>query len=185
MFKLILSTVFLLGLFTNQIANAKPAPQVSPSWITVSSLANKFNILGSGQSLASTVSFSSVSSPKNIWYYNDNIISQSPLSIKGVVEKQFKLVAGSLKSKGDGEVSSFSKVASFDYLAVHFGRGELLFHWTKTLTSFSISGLPRAFSNYRTYSGVSPVPEVETYIMMLLGLGFIGWRVRNSKHYYN
>ena len=170
-----------IGLFTNQIANAKPAPQVSPSWVSVSFAANKFNIIGAGQSSPATVSFSSASSPQSIWYYNDNITSQSPLNIKGVVENQFKLAAGSLKSKGDGEVSSFSKVASFGYLAVHFGRGELLFHWTKPLTSFSISGLPRGFSNYRTYSGVSPVPEAETYTMMLLGLGLIGLTVRRRK----
>ncbi len=100
-----------------------------------------------------------------------------------MVENQFNLVAGSLDLVGNGEsASSFSSVASFDYLAVHFGRGELLFNWPAPQTSFSISGLPRDFSNYRTYSSnVSAVPEPETYAMMLVGLSLIGFAARRRK----
>lgn len=175
----------MFGLFTHQIANAKPAAPVIPVWVDVPFAVNHFNITGVGQSSPTTVSFTSASSPEKIWYYNDNITPQSPLSIKGVVETQFSLAAGSLKSIGDGETSSFSSVASFDYLAVHFGRGELLFHWAAPQTSFSISGLPRGFSNYRTYSSVSAVPEPETYSMMLLGLGLMGFVARRRKSKQN
>ena len=181
MLKLIVSTFLVFGLFTHQIANAKPAAPVAPVWVDVPFAASQFNITGAGQLSPSTVSFTSASSPEKIWYYNDNITQQNPLSIKGVVETQFNLVAGSLDLVGNGESSSFSSVASFDYLAVHFGRGELLFHWITPQTSFSISGLPRDFSNYRTYSSVSAVPEAETYSMMLLGLGLMGFIARRRK----
>ena len=185
MLKLIASTFLVLGLFTHQIANAKPAAPASPVWLDVPFAASQFNITGAGQSSPSTVSFASTSSAEKIWYYNDNITPQSPLSIKGVVETQFNLVADSLNLVGNGETNSFTSLASFDYLAVHFGRGELLFHWSAPQTSFSISGLPRGFSNYRTYSSptVSAVPEAQTYSMMLFGLGlmaFIARRRRNN-----
>jgi hypothetical protein len=182
MLKLFVSTFLVFGLFSHQMANAKPAAPVSPLWIDVPFASSQFSITGAGQSTPSTVTFSSTSSADQIWYYNDNITPQDPLSIKGVVETQFNLVAGSLDLVGNGESASFSNVASFDYLAVHFGRGELLFHWLAPQTSFSISGLPRGFSNYRTYSSnVSAVPEPETYGMMLVGLSLMGFAVRRRK----
>ncbi len=182
MLKLFVSTFLVFGLFSHQIANAKPAAPVSPLWVDVPFASSQFSIIGAGQSMPSTVSFTSTSSADKIWYYNDNITPQDPLSIKGVVETQYNLVGGSLDLVGNGESASFSSAASFDYLAVHFGRGELLFHWLAPQTSFSISGLPRGFSNYRTYSSsVSAVPEPETYGMMLVGLSLIGFAARRRK----
>ncbi len=74
--------------------------------------------------------------------------------------------------------ASISLGQHYDYLAVHFASGEMLFHWA--------GGAPVPFvinsdklSNYRAFT--SPVPEPETYGMLLAGLGLVGFLARRRK----
>ncbi|HEU4844959.1 MAG TPA: FxDxF family PEP-CTERM protein, partial [Burkholderiaceae bacterium] len=85
---------------------------------------------------------------------------------------------------GDAVVSGKTKTLSisqpphFDYLAVHFADGEMLFHWTQAAANpFVITS--DKLSDYRAYT--SPVPEPETYGMLLAGLGLVGFLARRRK----
>jgi hypothetical protein len=48
----------------------------------------------------------------------------------------------------------------YNYLAIHFGQEELLFHWLYNLhnTTFEISGMPHGLSNYRAYTDYNEPP---------------------------
>src|SRR4051794_34330547 len=85
-----------------------------------------------------------------VWYYTGNLTPQNSTNIAGYVEDQYDLASGSLRTvaycdsdhqctggasmtNANGKsavVSTFNSVQPFDYLAVHLGLGELLFHWT-------------------------------------------------------
>lgn len=146
---------------------------------------------------SSSISYSP-SPAVQVKYYNDNITPQSPANIRSVVNTQFGLsglsAVGAAVSYCDhptsdctagtsagfsGGVNSYTSAAAYDYLAIHFGKGELLFHWAAPVaagTTFTIAGLPKGLSNYRAF--ISPVPEPETYAMLLAGLGLLGFLAR-------
>ncbi|MBL8492234.1 MAG: PEPxxWA-CTERM sorting domain-containing protein [Rhodocyclaceae bacterium] len=155
-----------------------PAPAASP--ITVES---------------SSVIFAS--SPADVWWYDGNIPGgQSAANVLSTINAQYGTSmtmtafvgacdsVGSCVSASGGNgtgtaANTFSNATPFDYLAVHFGRGQLLFHWTAPQTSFTIQGLPRGLSDYRAFT--SAVPEPETYAMMLAGLGLMGAVARRRR----
>lgn len=67
-------------------------------------------------------------------------------------------------------------VQPFDYLAIHFGGGELFLHWSQLITGMTLTalnGFPGGLSNYRAYSSV-PVPGA--LALFVSGLGFLGLR---------
>ncbi|WP_229218879.1 PEP-CTERM sorting domain-containing protein [Rugamonas brunnea] len=66
----------------------------------------------------------------------------------------------------------------YNYLALHFGDGEMLFHWTQAAANPFVVTSDK-LSNYRAFS--SPVPEPETYGMLLAGLGLVGFLARRRK----
>lgn len=119
---------------------------------------------------------------------------QSAASIEALIDTQYKLPssgAGSLSLTGQNDnldsvkSGSFTVDSSFNYLAVHFGNGELLFQFAAPVaagTVFNFAGLPNGVSNYRAFTtGVSAVPEPATYAMLLGGLGLVGAIARRRK----
>ncbi len=156
-------------------------------WVEITAPKTSGFTVGSGK-----VSYGSVAAA-SVWVFDgENINPQNPSNIESLVEGLFKLPSkgtGSLQLVGDGDLKnaksgSFKVGASFDYLAVHYGRGELVFHWDKPLaanTVFDIAGLPRGLSNYRAFSSISAVPEPATYGMLLGGLGLMAFVARRRK----
>ncbi|MGE4376166.1 MAG: hypothetical protein AB7E10_02195 [Burkholderiaceae bacterium] len=134
----------------------------------------------------------------DVWYYDSNLTPQSPDAILGYVATQFSVASSALSvaaycnSDGtncsDASVSgpasgtySFNTTSAFDYLAVHLGGGELLFHWAIPTKSFTISGLTGgALSDYRAYSSVNavPLPGAALLFLSALGLGGAARRMR-------
>ncbi|MEG0886608.1 MAG: hypothetical protein RSH52_35870, partial [Janthinobacterium sp.] len=84
-----------------------------------------------------TVTYGSVAAD-SVWVYDGANPSgpQSAAAIQSLVSSKFGLPSsgtGSLVFAAQGDLASsksgsFTVNSSFDYLAVHYGRGELLFH---------------------------------------------------------
>lgn len=139
----------------------------------------------------SKVSYGSIAA-NEVWVYDGaNIAPQDAASIESIVEQQFKLPStgvGSLTLVGQNDsqsTNSFTLQSATSYLAIHYGQGELLFHWNTPLaanTVFNIGNLPHGISNYRAFSTIAaPVPEPSTYAMTICGLGFVGFMARRRK----
>lgn len=122
-----------------------------------------------------------------ILYYDANLTPQSPASIETYVEEQFGLLTD-IDLVGDDESGSntFSSNTAFNYLAIHFGNGELFFYWDQAINTFSISdyddffGIGGGLSNYRAYSdGLSEVPvPAAAWLFGSALLGLMGLRRR-------
>ncbi|KAB8058541.1 MULTISPECIES: PEP-CTERM sorting domain-containing protein [Janthinobacterium] len=151
----------------------------------------------SGFSIESSTVTYSPSPALTVKYYNDNLVPQSPADIQAYINGVFGTSLGAAVSFCDnatsgctagttagasGGVNSFTSAAAYDYLAIHFGQGELVFQWAAPVaagTTFTVSGLPKDLSNYRAY--VSAIPEPETYAMLLAGLGLLGLIARRRQ----
>ena len=177
----------LLGLCLTVTAGLAPLAQAA-SWVEITDPAKSGFLVG-----GTTVTYGSVAAD-SVWVYDgaNPPGAQSAAAILNLVSRKFGLPSsgtGSLvvAAQGDlesGKSGSFTVNSSFDYLAVHYGRGELLFHWDTPLaanTLFSIANLPRGLSNFRAYSSVSAVPEPATYGMLMLGLGLVGFAARRRR----
>lgn len=133
----------------------------------------------------------------DILSYNGNITPQSPANIQSVTETQFGLASGALTfvsgcdsptsgctnatGGASGSTNTFSSTTIFDYLAIHFGQQELLFHWNNGITDFSFTDNNNSFkglSNYRAYSdGLSEVPlPAAGWLFGSALMGFMGLR---------
>lgn len=179
----------LLAAMLLAASTAFAAPPPPPEWADIGP--------ASGFLIDGNVITYTPSPAMTVKYYNDNIADQSAANIMAVINTQFGLTGAnalttivsqcdeptSLCTNGSGALAStpytnsFTSNGSYDYLAVHFGQGELLFHWNSPVaagTEFAIGGLPKGLSNYRAYS-VSAVPEPGTYAMLLGGLGMLGF----------
>src|SRR4051812_39622929 len=140
------------------------------------------------------------------WFYDANLTPQSPSAINTAVEQHYGLLSGSLQTVGycdtgscsGGSVtnvnppngtptSTFKADQAFDYLAIHLGKGELVFNWSVATDTFTLAGLPTAsISNYRAFLGpqvlATPLPAAALLFASGLGaLGVIGRR-RNRMH---
>ena len=131
-----------------------------------------------------------------IFYYDGNIVPQDQANIKTVTETQFGLTPGALSfvsgcdspTSGctnatggvSGSTNTFSSTAIFNYLAVHFGQQELLFHWDNGITNFSFLDSSDTFnglSNYRAYGDPSKVPlPAAGWLFGSALMGFMGLR---------
>ncbi|EGF31748.1 hypothetical protein IMCC9480_3453 [Oxalobacteraceae bacterium IMCC9480] len=88
-------------------------------------------------------------------------------------------------------IGSFSIAKHFDYLAVKYNTGELLFQRDQPVVAnsvLSLGGLGDGAAAYHAYGSAidqappfSAVPKPETYGMMLAGLGLPGFVVRCRK----
>ena len=144
------------------------------TWSLISSTSSPITI-------GSSTVYYSPSPADGIWYYDSNLTPQNYSSIQSNVETQFGLASGSLTyvsgcdlptsgctggtggtTSGSYYTNTFTSNYAYDYLAVHWGGGELLFHWSIPVaagTVFEIGGLPKGLSDYRVFSsGVSAVP---------------------------
>lgn len=165
----------------NVNSNAKSA-----SWINISSPSTSGFTVGSN-----SVTYGPTAA-NSVWVYDgaNPPGNQSAAGIGSLITTQFGLPStgvGSLKLIGQNDnqsSNSFTLQGATNYLAIHYGRGELLFHWDTPLaanTVFTIDNLPRGISNYRAFSAISPVPEPSAYAMMVCGLGLVGLMARKRK----
>jgi len=136
-----------------------------------------------------------------IWYYDDNLTPQNDASIRAEVEAVFGLAAGSLNSVSQCDsatsactgasatqvsasgstTNTYSSIEGFNYLAIHFGQSELVFHWINPINEFTFidldgkDGFVKELSNYRAYNdNVSAVPVPAAAWLFASGLGFFG-----------
>jgi hypothetical protein len=196
--KLYVAVVGALALLVAESASAAPPVQPVPAWVNISPTTSPITIdwINGNNTGITVVTYSPVAA--GIWSYDGNIANQSAANIRGVVETQFGLAPSTLTNVficdtytscttgGDGtgsNTNTFTSQSSFDYLAIHFGNGELLFNFTAPQTTFTIAGLHNGLSNFRAYTDgtpVSVVPEPSTYAMLLAGLGLIGFSARRK-----
>jgi hypothetical protein len=167
------------------LAPAAYAGQPSATWVAITSPATTGFTAGTDQ-----VTYGPVAANK-VWVYDGaNINPQNAADIESLVEAQYGLSAtgpGSLALVGQNDeqsTNSFTLTAATSYLAIHYGKGELLFHWDTPLaanTVFTIDNLPHGISNFRAFATVSAVPEPSTYAMMAGGLALLGFMARRQK----
>lgn len=169
---------------------ANAAHAASGIWTEITS--DKWtNVTSSGATLyldaTTPLSFTADSLASDVWYFNANPSHNSLDGMAAAIDTQFSLSGSSLVknvSSCDGGCGMSYSSASFNYLAVHFGGGELLFQWSKPVSTFAITSGLTAVSNFRAYTNatapnVPAVPEPETYAMMLAGiLGVMALRLR-------
>ena len=173
--KLFTAAFSTLALLIAGNASADPPTPPTPTWTEFASptspiLVPWINGMNTGTEL---VSYAPPAA--DIWSYNGNIPDQSSANILSVIETQFGLAAGALTpvSQCDGDCTNNYASAPFDYLAIHYGQGELLFNFAAPITSFSIDNLPNDLSNYRAYTSV--IPEPAEGALLLSGLGLLGF----------
>lgn len=169
-------------------AFAKPANPPAPVWVDETANISISGGIGSITLGGHSFSFADAGNV-SLAYYNDNPGANSQAAIATFIKSSNMLGLTSLTSltnsvsndnTGSSSFSITNATPAFNYLAVHIGGGELLFHWSQNITAFSLTG--SALSNYRAYAGpTTPVPEPETYAMMIAGLGLVGFVARRRK----
>lgn len=173
-------------------AHACPVKPTVPGWTEyLPTIANPKNdpvtISYKGQKETLKYSPSTVKSVATIWYYDGNITNQSPTNIMAVTENQFGLGKTALQIAGSCDKNckdSFFSKDAFNYLAVHFGQGELLFHWVSPINEFSFLNLPCGvgISNYRAYENIAATPLPAGGLLFATGLlGALPLAVRRKR----
>jgi hypothetical protein len=172
----------VLGLALAAAASMAMAPVHAATW-TVETPVVAADV-GSLTLNGHTFTFSDPASPLlDVAFYNTNPVPNSQAAIASLIKSSnlFGLTSSTTLTNGISQDSftggSITSATGFDYLAVHIGGGELLFHWSSKINSFDIAGA--SLSNYRAY--ISPVPEADTYAMLIAGLGLVGFMARRRK----
>ncbi|HQN64514.1 MAG TPA: VPLPA-CTERM sorting domain-containing protein [Methylophilus sp.] len=157
------------------------------TWTQLSPTTSPVNVAG-------TDMYYAPSPAAEIWYYNDNINPQSPANIELEVEDVFGTsvdfvgacdnegcTSGSVAEGFESKAGVFGSEVGFNYLAIHFGKGELFFRWNDLINEFAFEGLPKDLSNFRAYTdnpSQVPVPAAAWLLGSAL-LGFVGYRRRS------
>jgi hypothetical protein len=177
-----IAAIAMLGAIVAPAAYAAPPSAV---WIDILSPSTSGFTAGANQ-----VTYGPVAA-NEVWVYDGaNITPQDPVNIESLMESKYGLPStgvGSLMLVGQNDhqsTNSFTLVNATSYLAIHYGQGELLFHWNTPLaanTTFTIANLPHGISNYRAFDSISAVPEPSAYAMMAGGLGLLAFIARRRK----
>jgi hypothetical protein len=130
----------------------------------------------------------------HVWF-NKFFFADSPTDIEEVVEKQYGLLASDLHMvsscdrgyrhsdcTGGGAMSNtrssstFTSASPFDYLAVHIGFSELLFHWAVPTSTFTLSGIPSAsyITDYHAFIGPAVIATPLPGAALLFGSALAG-----------
>jgi hypothetical protein len=179
--KMLMSATFVLLVLLdaeNASAHSINNQSPSPSWTDLTSPNSQISVtwINGNSTGSSLITYSP--SAANIWSYDGNISNQSSANILKVIDTQFGLGSKALTAVSQCNIgcsSTYTSTKSFDYLAVHYGNGELLFDFSKPITSFTISGLHNGLSNYRAYNNISPVSEPTEGALLLSGIGLLGF----------
>lgn len=167
-----------------------------PSWVELSTTNSPLSIsyVQGQDTLNATVNYSP-SPASEIWYLDGTVDGgQSAENILAMIAAQFTVnpttltyvsgcdspTSGCTQATGGTATglysNTFTSDLAFTYLAVHYGGGELLFHWDDAINFFEIGGLPNGLSNYRAYTDVvTAVPLPASLPLMLSGLGVLGF----------
>lgn len=187
-----------LALASSAYAKQKPDPLPSPptGWTDITALATghidpiantSWYLLEAGH----TVTFTDfASSPVQVAFNPTTPANQSSGTVLSAINASnlFGLPGANISYVTGGNAAavphsnnktlSINQSQPFNYLAVHFADGEMLFHWTQAAANpFVITS--DKLSDYRAYT--SAVPEPETYGMLLAGLGLVGFLARRRK----
>jgi len=184
--------VAALGLSWSMVANAIPVPAPAVAWTFYAPTANSVSIewINGRNAGSSVVTYSPQT--KGIWSYDGNLGNQSTSVIEGDMTRQFGLASTALQlvtscdnaagcttgGNGTSSAATYSTGKSyFDYLAVHYGNGEMLFHFAAPVDQFMIQGLHNGLSNFRAYSdgvkvatGAGAVSEPRSAMLLIAGV---------------
>jgi len=143
-----------------------------------------------------------------MWYYNGNVNPQSPSTIQQIIVEKYNITppttltfvsacdsartcaASSLNpwsssSTASGNTGTFTSSGQFDYLAVHLGKGQLIFHWSQPISAFTLASEQGTnwssnISNYRAYL-TTPIPGGLLLFTSALGVLAAARRVGRSR----
>lgn len=185
-----------IGLSVGLVAPAEA--KLQPVWTNISPATSPITVSWINGNSSGTTQVTYSPSATGIWSYDGNLPNQNPSVIEQNMVTQFGLSSGTLSqvvlcgnastctTGGDGTTHTATWSTGknyYDYLAVHYGQGELFFHFAKPIDSFSIQGLHNGLSNFYGYSDGAPAPAVpEPMPVLLLAAGLAGliWRQRRS-----
>ena len=192
----------LLLCLTTSIFGFGPANAASVSWTDEYEIrtyeSGAFDILYKGQVYDLSVA-PYTTLDHHIWYLPDQPAGgQGVNKINSLIEQQFGVPEGTLNlvshcdsttsgctgatatagvSSTGKAINTFTSENPFEYLAVHFGQGELLFAWADPgVRSVTITGIPNSsLSNYRAYVDpaviATPLPAAGLLFASALALG--------------
>lgn len=177
--------------------------EASGVWVSISPTDSPFTISAKSGNTTANYSITYSPTPANgIYYYDGNLSGgQSVTNVQNWIANEFNIASSSLTEatacavlngasftcdNGSTMTGAASKSGTlnstnaFEYLAVHFGGGDLLFHWLSPIKTFSISGLPNGLSN--VYAFTDPVSAVPLpAAAWLFGSALLGFTMVSSR----